>query len=138
MSDNQSSVITKQNFKVSIDGLQDENFISFSDISATSQAIEETGGADKFAKMHPGKVKYEPITLVRSYKPKDKFFQNWEKEGKTKNVSIIFNDVDGQEVSRFNLQKASINGRSISGGDSSAGNISTEQITLVFETGEWQ
>ena len=102
------------------------------------QAIEETGGADKYSKMHPGKIKYEPITLVRTYHPKDTFFQTWEKEGKTKNVSIIFLDVDGQETSRFNLQKASINGRTVSGGDSSAGSVSTEQVTLVFETGEWQ
>lgn len=137
MSDSQA-VVTRQNFKISIDGLQDENFISFSDISSSSQAIEETGGADKFSKMHPGKIKYEPMTLVRTYNPKDSFFQNWEKEGKTKNVSIIFLDVDGQETSRFNLQKAAINGRTVSGGDSSAGSISTEQVTLVFETGEWQ
>jgi phage tail-like protein len=135
----EKSIVTKQRFKISIDGLQDENFTSFSDVSYEAGTITDKGGADQLGgRMYQSKGTWKPITLTRTFNPKDSFFQNWQKEGKAKNVSIIYLDAEGNDAKRFNLQNATISSYSVGGGESNTESMQTETVTLGFESGEWQ
>lgn len=137
MAGQQNKVVTKQNFKVSISGSQSENFISVSDITMTAEIIDDVGGADKTGRKVPGKKKFEPITLVRSYQAGDKLLKQWANKNESKDVSIIFCDIEGKDVERFNLQQAKVSSYSVSGLSSQDGSMATETVVVTFENGEW-
>jgi phage tail-like protein len=65
------------NFKVTIDGVEVENykFVSVSGIVSTSETMEFMQGDDRFVMKQPGRAMFEDIELKRVYQQVDSFYQ---------------------------------------------------------------
>jgi phage tail-like protein len=137
------SPTTKMHFKVEIDGVSYENFISVSGLGATAEVSDDMGGMDRNPRKVVGKVKYETIKLVRNADPRDRLLKEWWKtvergRPEQKPISIVFVDRNGvDEIQRRNLYNAVPCGWSISDLSSTENGVITETISLVYEDADW-
>lgn len=137
------NTLMKTNFKVEIDGIDYGNFTAVQGLGATADITDDIGGMDKNAKKIPGKVKYETVVLTRNSDPKDTALREWwatveRGDPERKPVSIIFFDRDGStEVARRNLYECVPCGWDMSDLSSNESGAITENISLVYENGDW-
>lgn len=100
--------INATNFRITIEGLpEDSSFIGVSAVTTTVEQIEYKHGMDKTVRMAPGRVKFENVTLTRSYQGLDEL-HTWKSNLENgiddrRTISIEYLKDDHTVVRRYEL-----------------------------------
>ena len=133
-------------FEVEIDGLTAGRFSEFSGIGISQEVVEiDEGGEDRLIHKKPGMVRYDDITLKRTYVAESDL-NNWIEKARfgggeeplSKTVTIILYQIgkDGKtekEVRRWTCMSAFPKSWRITSLDGKENDVLTEEIVLVID-----
>jgi len=136
-------VFNTNHFEVNIEGLGAKNFVSVEGLGIHIEAITHKQGSDQVEQSRKGKVSYSDLVLTRQFDG-DKEIYNWvkdcvQKQPVKKSGSVILRNDDGQEVMRWNFNKAwpvSYEPPSLSTNES--GSVTVERIVVNVESLEME
>ncbi len=125
------------NFRVEIDGVTAGAFKSVDGIESSIEVIEFQDGDDLVLRKRPGRAKYGDITLKKGYVSNTQLEDWWMRIQKgqdaRKSLSIVYQDLKGEDIFRWNLYDAFISKWKMSSLDGKSNEISTEEITITIE-----